>query len=52
MAVKLDLDDIQGLIARGYRTLPFARFTIFTAQDPAAAHALLSWLLRRVTPAA
>jgi Dyp-type peroxidase family len=51
VAVKLDLDDIQGLIARGYRTLPHARFTIFTAQDPAAAHALLSWLLPRVTPA-
>jgi Dyp-type peroxidase family len=51
MAVKLDLDDIQGLIARGYRNLRHARFTIFTAQDPAAAHALLSWLLPRVTPA-
>jgi Dyp-type peroxidase family len=51
VAVKLDLDDIQGLIARGYRKLPYARFTIFTAQDPPAAHALLSWLLPRVTPA-
>jgi Dyp-type peroxidase family len=51
VAVKLELDDIQGLIARGYSTLPHARFTIFTAQDPAAAHALLSWLLPRVTPA-
>jgi len=51
VAVKLDLDDIQGLIARGYRTLRHARFTIFTAPDPAAAHALLSWLLPRVTPA-
>ena len=51
MAVKLDLDDIQGLIARGYRTLPYAQFTIFAAEDAAAAHALLSWLLPRVTPA-
>jgi len=51
VAVRLDLDDIQGLIARGYRTLPRARFTIFTAQDPAAAHALLSWLLPQVTSA-
>jgi Dyp-type peroxidase family len=51
VAVKLDLDDIQGLIARGYRTLPRARFTMFTAEDPAAAHALLSWLLPQVTPA-
>jgi Dyp-type peroxidase family len=51
VAVKLDLDDIQGLMVRGYRNLPHARFTIFTAEDPAAAHALLSWLLPRVTPA-
>jgi Dyp-type peroxidase family len=52
VAIKLDLDDIQGLIARGYRTLPHARFTIFAAHDTAAGHALLSWLLPRVTPAA
>jgi Dyp-type peroxidase family len=51
VAVKLDLDDIQGLIARGYRTLPYARFTIFAAHDAGAGHALLSWLLPRVTPA-
>ncbi|MBO0817632.1 MAG: peroxidase, partial [Actinobacteria bacterium] len=51
MAVKLDLDDIQGLIARGYRTLPYARFTIFAASDATAAHALLSWLLPQVAPA-
>jgi len=51
MGTKLDLDDIQGLIARGYRSLPYARFTIFAAHDAAAGHALLSWLLPRVTPA-
>jgi len=51
VAVNLDLDDIQGLIARGYRTLPHARFTIFAAHDAAAGHALLSWLRPRVTPA-
>jgi Dyp-type peroxidase family len=51
MAVNLDLDDIQGLIARGYRTLPHARFTIFAAHDAAAGHALLSWLRPRITPA-
>ena len=51
MAIELDLDDIQGLIARGYRTLPHARFTIFAAHDAAAGRALLSWLLPRVTPA-
>src|SRR5690348_15551173 len=49
--LKLDLDDIQGLIARGYRNLPHARFTIFAAHDAAAGRALLSWLLPRVTPA-
>jgi Dyp-type peroxidase family len=49
--VNLDLDDIQGLIARGYSTLPHARFTIFAAPGAAAGHALLSWLLPRATPA-
>ena len=51
MAINLDLDDIQGLIARGYRDLPHARFTIFAAHDAAAGRALLSWLLPRVTRA-
>jgi Dyp-type peroxidase family len=51
VAVKLDLDDIQGLIARGYSALPHARFTIFAAHDATAGHALLSWLLPRITPA-
>jgi Dyp-type peroxidase family len=51
VAVKLDLDDIQGLIARGYRTLRHARFTIFATHDAAGGHALLSWLLPQVTPA-
>ncbi len=52
MAVQLDLDDIQGLLARGYKTLKHARFTIFAAPGPAAGHALLDWLLSLVTPAA
>jgi Dyp-type peroxidase family len=51
VAVNLEFDDIQGLIARGYSTLPYARFTIFTTEDAGAAHALLSWLLPRITPA-
>jgi len=51
VAAKLDLNDIQGLIARGYGTLPHARFTVFATHDAAAGHALLSWLLPRVTPA-
>ncbi len=50
-AQKLDLDDIQGLVARGYGGLKQARFTLFAASDQAAAQALLSWLLPRVTTA-
>lgn len=50
-APKLDLDDIQGLVARGYKGLKHARFTLFAASDQAAAQALLSWLLPRVTTA-
>jgi Dyp-type peroxidase family len=52
VAVKLDLDDIQGLLARGYSGLRHARFTIFAAPEPAASHALLDWLLPLVTSAA
>jgi Dyp-type peroxidase family len=51
MAVTLDLDDIQGLVARGYGQLEAAGFTLFTAPDPVAAHALLSWLLPRLSTA-
>jgi Dyp-type peroxidase family len=51
MAVTLDLDDIQGIIARGYNGLRHARFTMFGAGDPAAGPALLSWLLPRITTA-
>jgi Dyp-type peroxidase family len=49
--VTLDLDDIQGLFARGYGQLKAAHFTLFAAADQAAARALLSWLLPRVTTA-
>jgi len=49
--VTLDLDDIQGLFARGYGQLKAAQFTLFAAADQAAARALLSWLLPRVTTA-
>lgn len=51
MAVTLDLRDIQGLLARGYRGLRHARFTIFDIPGPAAGQALLSWLLPQVTTA-
>jgi len=52
VAVRLDLDDIQGLFARGYRKHPYARFTVFTIGEPAAGGALLEWLLPRLTTAA
>ena len=50
--MQLDLDDIQGLFARGYRRHGYARFTVFTVRDPAASRALLEWLLPRLTTAA
>ena len=52
MAVQLDLADIQGLFARGYKEHRYARFTLFAARDPAASQALLTWLLPQVTNAA
>ena len=51
MATKLDLDDIQGLLARGYSSLRYARFTIFAAREPAQGRALLARLLPQVTTA-
>jgi len=52
MAVRLDLNDIQGLFARGYREHRYARFTIFTIGEAPAGRALLEWLLPRITTAA
>ena len=52
MTVRLDLDDIQGLFARGYRKHRYARFTIFTIPGPAAGGALLEWLLPQIATAA
>lgn len=52
MATRLDLGNIQGLLARGYRGLRYAQFTVFAIPGPAAGHKLLSWLLPRVTTAA
>src|SRR5262249_39276511 len=51
MTARLNLDNIQGLLARGYRGLSCARFTVFAIPDPAAGHAALSWLLPRITTA-
>ena len=52
MAVRLDLGDIQGLFARGYREHRYARFTIFTIGEAPACRALLEWLLPHITTAA
>ena len=52
MTVRLDLGDIQGLFARGYRGHPYARFTIVTIPGPAAGGGFLEWLLPQVTTAA
>jgi Dyp-type peroxidase family len=52
MAIRLDLGDIQGLFARGYREHRYARFTIFTIAEAPAGRALLEWLLPRITTAA
>lgn len=51
MAVTLDLDDIQGIVARGYSGLRHARFTVFAADRPAAARALLGWLRPQISTA-
>ena len=42
MTARLDLGNIQGLLARGYRGLRYARFTVFAIPGPAAGHAALS----------
>src|SRR5512142_2382057 len=52
MTARLDLGNIQGLLARGYRKLGHATFTVFTIPGPDAGHAVLSWLLPQVTTAA
>ena len=52
MTARLDLGNIQGLLARGYRKLGYATFTVFTIPGRDAGHAALSWLLPQVTTAA
>ena len=47
----LDLDDIQGLIARGYAELKAATYVLLQVDDAAAARSWLSDLADQVTPA-
>jgi Dyp-type peroxidase family len=51
MAATLELDDIQGLVARGYGTLPAATFVLLRIDDPAAARAWLGAMAGEVATA-
>jgi Dyp-type peroxidase family len=48
---KLELDDIQGILARGYGRLRAARFITFGIDDPSRARRWLAGLADDVTPA-
>ena len=48
MAIPLQLDDIQGVVARGYRNLRAARFVLLRIADPPAARAWLGALAGEV----
>ncbi|GAA3029214.1 hypothetical protein GCM10020000_02210 [Streptomyces olivoverticillatus] len=49
MAATLELDDIQGLVARGYSSLKAASFLMLEISDPQAARRSLGQLALRVT---
>jgi Dyp-type peroxidase family len=51
MAATLELDDIQGLVARGYGTLRAATFVLLRIDDPAAARAWLGVMAGEVATA-
>jgi Dyp-type peroxidase family len=48
----LELDDIQGLVVRGYAHLPAARFALLGIRDPAAARRFVADTATAITPAA
>jgi Dyp-type peroxidase family len=48
---RLDLDDIQGLLARGYGGLRFAAFLLLAVDDQAAAGRTIAGWATRLTPA-
>jgi Dyp-type peroxidase family len=50
-AVALELEDVQGLVARGYGDLPSAGFILAGIEDPARANAWLRTLVDEVAPA-
>ncbi|MFI1970580.1 Dyp-type peroxidase [Streptomyces cinnamoneus] len=49
MAATVELDDVQGLVVRGYSGLRSASFLLLTLTDPDAARPALDRLARRVT---
>ena len=49
---RLDLDDIQGLLARGYGGLRFATFLLLAVEDPRAAGRTLGGWMTQLTTAA
>ena len=49
---RLELDDLQGLLARGYGSLPFATFLLLAVDDAAAARAALARWATQLTTAA
>lgn len=49
---RLDLDDIQGLVVRGYRRLPHATYLLLRVEEPSAARDMVRrWADAHVTPA-
>jgi len=50
MSEALELEDIQGLVARGYGSLVEARFVLLAIADPILARAWIGGLAERVTP--
>lgn len=50
MSESIELDDIQGLVTRGYGGLPAAAFALLEIRQPVAARAWLGRLADRVTP--
>jgi Dyp-type peroxidase family len=51
MSETLELNDIQGLVARGYGSLGAATFVLLEIADPASTRAWLGALADRITPA-
>jgi len=47
---QLELNDIQGIIIRGYSNLPAAHFLLLGMQDPAAVKQWLSLMAKDITP--